>query len=173
MLTSIAVSSEFQNDVDRHVERLLDDLAREHGSRLVSFVVFGSVARGEARPGSDVDLLIVFDDLPRGRHERFLLFHAALERRREACGPLRAAGGYFDWSPLIVTREEARQRPPLFLDMVHDARMLLDRDGFFADVLRGLRERMAELGTRRVRLPDGSWYWDLKPDWKPGEVVEL
>jgi hypothetical protein len=32
---------------------------------------------------------------------------------------------------------------------------------------------MAELGSRRVELADGSWYWDLKPDWRPGEVVDL
>jgi hypothetical protein len=32
---------------------------------------------------------------------------------------------------------------------------------------------MAELGSRRIELPDGGWYWDLKPDWRPGEVVDL
>ena len=36
-----------------------------------------------------------------------------------------------------------------------------------------VRRRMAELGSTRVELPDGSWYWDLKPDWRPGEVVDL
>jgi len=29
------------------------------------------------------------------------------------------------------------------------------------------------LGSRKVILGNGSWYWDLKPDWKPGEVIEL
>jgi hypothetical protein len=32
---------------------------------------------------------------------------------------------------------------------------------------------MRALGSRRVYLADGSWYWDLKPDFRPGEVVEL
>jgi hypothetical protein len=29
-----------------------------------------------------------------------------------------------------------------------------------------------ELGARRVRL-GSAWYWDLKPDFKPGEVFDL
>ena len=47
------------------------------------------------------------------------------------------------------------------------------RDGFFAAVLDRLRQRLAELGSRRCVDPDGYEYWDLKPDWKPGDVVEL
>jgi hypothetical protein len=57
--------------------------------------------------------------------------------------------------------------------MVGDAILLFDRDGFFESVLDELRARMRALGSRRVMLPDGSWYWDLKPDFRFGEVVEL
>jgi hypothetical protein len=32
---------------------------------------------------------------------------------------------------------------------------------------------MRALGSRRVYLADGSWYWDLKPDFRFGEVVEI
>ncbi len=54
-----------------------------------------------------------------------------------------------------------------------DVDLLLDRGGFFAGVLAGLRARLLELGSRRVRMPDGSWYWDLRPGMKHGEVVEI
>lgn len=50
-------------------ERILEIAAR-HGARKVR--VFGSVARGEARPGSDVDFLVEMDE------GRSLLDHAAL-----------------------------------------------------------------------------------------------
>lgn len=40
------------------------------GERLVSVVLFGSAARGEAGPYSDIDLLIVIDQLPAGRFAR-------------------------------------------------------------------------------------------------------
>ena len=65
-----------------------------------------------------------------------------------------------------------RQGSPLFLDMVDDARILLDRGDFFQRELNGLRERLARLGARRI-WKGNAWYWDLKPDYTPGEVFEI
>ena len=48
-----------------------------------------------------------------------------------------------------------------------------DPQGFFAGVLERLRRRLHELGARRYVDEDGYEYWDLKPDWKPGDVVTL
>ena len=56
--------------------------------------------------------------------------------------------------------------------MVEDARILFDRDGFFAAVLERLRARLEALGARRV-WRGNAWFWDLKPDYVPGEVFEL
>lgn len=41
-------------------------LKEQWGESLVSVVLFGSTARGEATPHSDVDLLVVADGLPVG-----------------------------------------------------------------------------------------------------------
>ena len=71
------------------------------------------------------------------------------------------------------TPDEARFRSPLYLDLVEDGILLVDRGDFFRDVLDGLCERMRQLGSRQVFLGDGSWYWDMKPDFRFGEVVEL
>lgn len=162
-----------QVELEEQARRLLATLLDEPGAHLVSFVLFGSVARGEAVPGSDLDVLIVLDAPPAARHERFAVFARALDRMRLAHGPLLAAGQPFDWSPVLLSRDEARHHSPLYLDMTLDARILHDRDGFFGQVLEGLRARMRALGSRRVTLPGGSVYWDLKPDYRPGEVVEL
>ena len=40
------------------------------GARLVSLVLFGSVARGTASQSSDIDLLVVADELPRSLADR-------------------------------------------------------------------------------------------------------
>ena len=50
--------------------------------------------------------------------------------------------------------------------ILHDPEGLLDKD------LEAVR-RLRELGSRRIERADGSWYWDLKPDWRPGEIIEL
>jgi predicted nucleotidyltransferase len=38
---------------------LRQDLEALYGSRLVKLVLFGSQARGDAEPGSDIDILVV------------------------------------------------------------------------------------------------------------------
>ena len=135
---------------------------------LISIVLFGSVARREARPTSDIDVLLVAEGLPRRPADRRQPFLDAWEAARTARGlpPV-------EWNLVVKTPDEARYRSPLYLDMVEDAILILDRGRFFEEVLAGLGERMRELGSRRVRLPDGSWYWDLKPDFRWGDVVEI
>ena len=60
----------------------------------------------------------------------------------------------------------------ILLDILDHGIVLYDA-GPLGDRMRRLRKRMDELGTRKVTHADGSWHWDLKPDWAPGEVVEL
>jgi len=94
------------------LERLLTEARRVYGERLVAFGVFGSVGRGTPNPFSDVDVLLVAEDLPRGRLARVDEF---------------------------VREDEAMS---------------------------------AALGARRIRRGN-FWYWDLKPDYTPGGVIEL
>jgi len=49
-------------------------------------------------------------------------------------------------SAVLKTPEEAEAGSPLFLDMTEDARLLYDRDDFFAGRLERLRERLRQLG---------------------------
>ena len=138
------------------------------GQRLVSLVLFGSVARGEARDGSDIDLLVVAEGFPKSLRERRAPLlaawaHARVQQQLPAT----------DWNLVTKTPEEARHHSPLYLDMVEDGILLVDRDGFFQSILDAMRLRMRELGSRRVALPDGSWYWDLKPGFRFGDDVEI
>jgi hypothetical protein len=57
--------------------------------------------------------------------------------------------------------------------MVVDGEILYDRGGFMANVFGEIRKRLVELGANRYELPDGSWYWILKPEVKEGEVFEI
>jgi uncharacterized protein len=75
-------------------------------------------------------------------------------------------------SPVIKTPEEAAQGSPLFLDMVEDAKIIFDRGGFMQQLLSDLRGRLEKLGAKRIWLGN-AWYWDLKPDYRPGEVFEI
>ena len=140
--------------------------------QLVSVVLFGSVARGEAGPTSDIDLFVVLEDAPRGMTQR----RALLQKAREALLPdletLWQQGVYTDFVEIIRSREEAQQFHPVYLDMTEDAVILYDKDGFLQGVLKRLHRRLQELGARKERI-GRVWYWLLKPDLKPGEVFEV
>jgi predicted nucleotidyltransferase len=151
---------------------LLSHLRSFYGDRLVSVAVFGSVARETQNFFSDLDLLIVARDLPGGRIKRIRQFEAVEEKVAPFLKSLQKDGIYTDLSAILKTPAEVEQGSPLFLDMVEDARIVFDRDGFFAAVLEKLRKRLTELGAKRV-WQGNAWYWILKPDLRPGEVFEL
>lgn len=158
----------------------LRGLAREYaeaveallGESLVSVVLFGSVARGEATPLSDIDVLVVAEGLPPDRWARRDRLEPATEALRPRLDALRAQGILTDILALYKTPAEASRFRPLYLDMTEDAILLYDRDGFFAGVLEGVRASLRRLGSRRLTR-GGIRYWDLKPDYKPGEVFTI
>jgi uncharacterized protein len=152
--------------------RLLDCCLGHYGARLVSLVVFGSVGRGTAGPDSDLDLLVVASDLPDGRVPRVFDFEAVEHALAVDISSARGQGWAVELSPVFKTPEEVRTGSPLFLDLVDDAVMLFDRDDFMRNELDSLRVRLQKLGARRVWRGD-AWFWDLKPDYRPGEVFEI
>ena len=157
---------------DAILGRVAEEVAGLYGPRLVACAVFGSVARGTQRQDSDIDLLIVARDLPRGRFarvEEFLAVEARLERDLR---PVDAGTLPINLSPVFKTPEEAEAGSPLFLDMVEDARILFDAESFLARRLQRLGMRLRELGARRIVIGNG-WYWELKPDLRPGEIFAL
>ncbi len=157
---------------DELLDRLAAELRVHYGDRLVACAVFGSVGRGTLRPGSDVDLLIVARDLPRGRFSRVDEFLPVEARLEPVLGGRAGAPGSIGLSPVFKTPGEVEAGSPLFLDMVEDARILYDPDEFLARHLARLRARLRELGARRI-WRGNAWYWELKPDLQPGEVVTL
>jgi predicted nucleotidyltransferase len=148
-------------------------LKEQLGESLIAVVLFGSVARGETSSHSDIDLLVIASGLPESRLARQLCLERAddlLEPRLQA---LRRQGILTGFSPLLKTPQEAARLTPLyFVDLLQDALILYDREGFFSAVLERLRASFQRLGTRRVKRGKIR-YWELKPDYTPGEVFEL
>ena len=99
-------------------------------------------------------------------------FEAVEAQVREPLRSLLGKGIRTEISPLLRSPDEVRQGGLIYLDMVEDARILFDPEGFFRAFLAGLEARLKELGSVRVQRGE-SWYWILKPDLKPGEVFDL
>ena len=144
----------------------------ELDERLVAAALNGSVARGEARAQSDIDLFLVH----RGDRESVADTFVAVEfelRAASLTAKLQARG--VPTNPMPVNRSEAAlaDTPWLLLDISHHGIILFDPRQVLHAKLAALRRRLDELGSRRIELADGSWYWDLKPNLRPGEMIEL
>jgi len=142
------------------------------GENLVAVALFGSVARGEASPDSDVDLFIVCRELPHGAFRRQKVIEPVWEKVQAEADKLQAQGIATEFTEIICTAEEAQRFRWFYLDMTEEVVLLFDREGFFARILENLRLRLKELGARRLKAGKRS-YWDLKPDLQPGEVIEI
>ncbi len=154
------------------IAAIVGQARRVYGGRLRAIALFGSVARRTARPDSDIDLLFVVDDLPRGRRARFETFAPVEAALATAIAELRAAGVRTEISAVLRTPEDLRTASPLMLDLTEDAVVLEDADGILGAALDDLRARLRRSGARRVWTGD-TWYWDLKPDYRRGEIIRL
>jgi len=161
-------------DVRALLDRFVVLLQQSIPDSVVSVALYGSVARGEAEPGSDIDLLVVVEEASQTYRERLEPFLPILRnlRRHASARQLEARGFYPSLSVQILSREEADQNRLLYLDMIEDAHVLIDRDGFFRNRLTKLQHRLRELGSRRIPRGNG-WYWDLGPNLSPGEALTL
>ncbi|MEM1677003.1 MAG: nucleotidyltransferase domain-containing protein, partial [Nitrososphaerota archaeon] len=130
-------------------------------------------ARGDASRESDIDLLIVGDNLPQSRFDRIRLFDEVERSIEKELKKIEEEYGVtISFSPIIKSVEEARRFTPLYLDLVEDAVILYDKNNFMENILEKLRRRLRELGAVRV-WRGRRWYWILKPEIKVGEVVEI
>lgn len=156
------------------LEEFTSELFKLYGERLRSVCLFGSVARGEAVEGSDVDVLVVVENLPRGIGMRYRKANQVRMKLKkcESYRRLREAGKPCTISEIYLTPEELRGHPPILLDIVEDGIIIYDKGNILKETLNKLRERLKALGAKRVRGKKGR-YWILKPDIKIGEEVRI
>jgi len=143
-----------------------------YGMRLASVAVFGSVARGTMRPDSDIDLLLVVEDLPAGRMPRVREFEAVERRLHPLLAESTRHGIHTTLSPILKTPRELAYGSLLFLDMIEEVLILHDPTGTLRAYLDTLKARLQTLGARRIPK-GGGYYWLLKPDLEPGEDFTL
>ncbi|MEM2920810.1 MAG: nucleotidyltransferase domain-containing protein [Candidatus Bathyarchaeia archaeon] len=157
--------------IRRYCEALNDTL----GNRLISVMLFGSIARGDWDKDSDMDILVIaegWDGIPVwNRIGELRKAKEALEDSLEYKEALKA--GYW---PIIqnytLSVTEAKRFNSIYLDAVIDGIVLYDKNRFLTQVLQSLRKKLEALGSMRFVLPDRKFYWVLK-DLKAGEVITL
>lgn len=139
-------------------EGVVSGLKEGLGEALISVVLFGARARGEAREGSDRDLLVLARELPDGTLDRVF-------RLKKMLPPLHREETSL---PAKTPEEFAAGLPELYLDIALDGVILYDTEEYMAgrlDSLRGLIRRKGVHCEREGR--DLIWRWEHPPvpDW--------
>jgi len=150
-------------------------ILEKYGCKVFSVVLYGSVARGCAEKKSDVDLLLIIDELPLSYSKRIeeLVSLELEESIRSELQFLRKEGFSTDLTYIPMMPDEARSFRLLFLDVLTDGICLFDRNSFFENLSKEFLGRLSSLGAKKVKVSDGLWYWVLKPDIKFGEKIQL
>jgi hypothetical protein len=146
---------------------------------LASVVVFGSVARGEDKQGSDVDVFVTLREPILSRGRASLIFR---ERYRASLSGVRQAGRRIstrmvpvvtydgieaavvaDRVPLsfIFRGTDGTVLSPLYFSLADCSLVLYDRGGTLRRALNTVRLRMNRLGFERLPVHGGSY-------WRPG-----
>ncbi|MEM2184681.1 MAG: nucleotidyltransferase domain-containing protein [Candidatus Methanomethylicia archaeon] len=162
----------FSHLIKRYCELLLDYF----GDRLISIMLFGSIARGDWSRDSDIDILIVVD----GWNDKPIWVRIGelknVKKMLEDTFEFKRALNAGFW-PIIqnypLSLEEAKRFNRIYLDAIIDGIILYDKNDFLRNVLDKIRRRMEALGSMRITLPNGKFYWVLKGDIIAGEVIDF
>jgi predicted nucleotidyltransferase len=121
---------------------------------LVSIVLFGSRARGEADDFSDWDLLVIARNLPKKPFQRHLHLKKILpDLWRGQVAILAKTPAEFE-----------AYLPSLYLDIALDGSILFDTNGYAAESLGRLRRLIQTKGLRREQEEnDFVWHWQNFP----------
>jgi hypothetical protein len=158
------VKVDMKEDVKKrvHMAKKLLEKIKNKKIPLLSFVIFGSTARNRVKELSDIDILIIVDKKTKEIWDILLEEARKIEKINEP-----------NFSFILKTPYNLKEDPLILLDMTEESIVLHDPDGIFRNLIEKLRKKLKELGSKRVWIDEDTWYWDLKPDWKPGEVVEI
>lgn len=149
-------------------------LLERYPSKLVSLAVFGSVVRGEAKPTSDLDILVIIDGLPEKYSDRVSQMIEVIDDLRQFKFSFWKNKNIFcNFEPIILSVEEASQTQPIYMDMVESSVIVYDKNNFLKETLGKIAEKLRKLKSERISLTGGRWFWRLKPSVDRGEVIEI
>lgn len=158
-----------------YLQKYLELVKTSFGKDLVSVCVFGSVARGRAKPTSDIDILLIADNLPETLNKRMTKLHEIhlTLKKTESYKCLKNKQRNGSITEFVFSRDEIKNHPPILLDIIDDGIILYDRESFLRSVLDDIRKRLKELGSKKIVINEDKWFWVLKPDIKFGERVKI
>lgn len=151
------------------VSMFVEKLLSYYKNRVVSIALFGSIARGNFKETSDIDILVVMKNLPKSCFKRYKLISNILDEVEPIRMKLLRRGIFTGISPVILEVEEAKYFRPLYLDLAYDAIILYDKNNYLNNILKRMRELIEEFGGKRIWMGK-RWLWYFE---KKNPFIEL
>lgn len=132
------------------IQKIIKDIKLFFGSNLVSIVLFGSYASAKQTSTSDIDILVIADNLPSSKKERFSLI-ISITKKYLSLGK--------SVSIVLHSRDEILNGfefyNPLLLSISENYKLLYDNMNFFLNLMRAINSKIAKNEIRK--FADYSW----------------
>jgi hypothetical protein len=120
-----------------------------------------------------LDILIISDDFKGTLASRIDKLITIEEKVFDEIERLKRDGIYTSLSFLPLRKEEVTRFPLILLDLTEEGIIIYDEEFFLEKILVKLKAKLIELNARRIFIDEDTWYWDLKPDYKFGEIISI
>lgn len=150
----------------------VDLMKQRFPETLVFALLFGSVARHEAKAQSDIDLLLAFTELPQSRFARRRMLEPEPKEIETRFLALMDQGIYTRINSMIKTMTELERPTPFLFSALEEGTVLLDTESLYTDLKQRVSEWQQTLGAR-IRYLGNVRYIELKPGVRWGEVFSI
>ena len=138
---------------------VVTELKKEFDDNLVAVALFGSVARGEAKPRSDLDFLVILTDKTRDR-DRLCRVYQCIHRIVTADGVSRDVTVLESDEDFIVSNDT--EVTPLILNIAADAIILHDPKHKLSSFIDKVKKIIDLAGLERYKVETGEYGWKPK-----------
>ncbi len=130
-------------------------------TKLASHALFGSLARNTAIPESDLDLLVILDDLPEGMGARLRML-SAIQEIPEIRNELRYLNDhqFFPRLSFHPFKPQELEITPFFVDTSFDLKIFYDR-GTLAAFIRKIQDLVHAQNIERKKMGKEGYYLDM------------
>ncbi|MFA6416149.1 MAG: nucleotidyltransferase domain-containing protein [Candidatus Paceibacterota bacterium] len=151
------------DDYNNFLEEFKQKVNKECEGKVLSIILFGSVARGEARGSSDIDLLIIFDEEKISRKNINNKFIQIIKnsRRQKTYLDLSKKSIYPEIYPVFLSSKHLNSFLWLFLDISDHGIIFDDNQNIGKKFLEDIKDKIKNTNSKKSTLPSGKWCWVL------------
>lgn len=155
-----SVRDELQNKLSEWI----DSCKNEWRENFISAIQFGSTTKSYIKFETDVDLLLVFNNVPKNKWDRFQFIK---NKESELEDSLKKIKNYNLIPSILCWQKDSFEKlHPLYLDFVDSSNILYDPDSIAKKVINKTEDWLKKRGA--VKVQKGHlWYWDVNPNRDP------